>query len=47
MTTEQFFKYAVEMCQNVATTDVRNVKLCLEGLHVGILLILIFLRLNE
>lgn len=47
MTTEQFFKYAVEMCKSVVTMDVRNVKLYLEDLHVGTLLILIFFRLNK
>lgn len=47
MTTEQFFKYAVEMCQKCSDNGCENVKPYLEELHVGILLTPIFLRLNE
>lgn len=45
--TEEFLKYAVEMCQKCSDNRCENVKLCLEGLHVGTLLILISLKLNE
>lgn len=47
MTTEQFFKYAVEMCQKCSGNGCENVKLCLEDLHVDILPILIFFKSNK
>ena len=47
MTTEQFFKYAVEMCQKCSDNGCEKCEALPEDLHVGTLLTLIFLRLNE
>lgn len=47
MTTEQFFKYAVEMCQKCSDNGCEKCEALPGGVYVGILPTPIFLRLNE
>lgn len=48
MTIEQFLKYAVEMCQKCSDNECEKCEASPgEGLYVGTLLTLIFLKLNK